>query len=152
MNGEHKPQLRTNYKPKQNIDKNFTINSSYHESTRRHYATSPGENKKIDESPKGRRHIQTPHNKDHIVFETPIEKERPKPFEKPRPNTKPEFHSKKFAPSRPILKSINASSISFNYCADNNANTNNAKRNINTRIDPASLPAAGYKTGFHGIR
>jgi len=151
MNGEQKPQLRTNYRPKENIGKNFTVNSNYHESTRRHYNTSPGENKKTVETPRGRRHIETSINKDHIVFETPEEKVRPKPFEKPRPNTKPEFHSKKFTPSRPILKSHNASSISFNYSAEN-TNTNNIKRNVNTRVDPASLPAAGYKTGFHGIR
>ncbi|ORX83788.1 hypothetical protein BCR32DRAFT_277705 [Anaeromyces robustus] len=148
MNGEQRNQVRTNYKPKENIDKNFTINSNYHEKTRRHYTTSPGE-KKVVETPKGRKHIKAPYKEDNIVFNTPIEKARPKPFEKPRPNTKPEFHSKKFTPSRPILKSHNESSISFdNYSNENN----NIKRNVNTRVDPASLPAAGTKTGFYGIR
>ena len=150
MNSEHKTHLKT-YKPKSNIDKNFSVNSDYQQKTRRHYSISPGENdKSTTEVPKGRRHIQAPFNKDHIIFESPEEKAKPKPFEKPRPNTKPEFHSKKYAPSRPILKSRNESSISFNYFPETN-NTNN-RRNVNTRVDPASLPAAGTKTGFYGIR
>jgi len=150
MNNEHKTHLKT-YKPKSNIDKNFSVNSDYQQKTKRHYATSPGEkDNSTTEIPKGRRHIQVPFNKDHIVFETPKEKIKPKPFEKPRPNTKPEFHSKKYTPSRPILKSRNESSISFNYQTEStNNNTNN---NVNTRIDPATLPAAGTKTGFYGVR
>jgi len=155
MNGEVKPQLRTNYKPKENIDKNFTVNSNYHEKSRRHFTTSPGENKNV-EVPKGRKHIQAPFAQDHIKFDAPEEKAKPKVFEKPRPNTKPEFHTKKFTPSRPIIKSHNQSSISFdNYSSpstNSTTNNNNSRRNINSRVDPASLPAAGTKTGFHGIR
>jgi len=150
MNTEQKTHLRTNYKPKENIDKNFTVKSNYQEKSRRHYTTSPGENNKTEPAPRGRKHIQAPFAQDHIVFETPQEKERPKPFVKPRPNTKPEFHAKKFTPSRPIIKCHNQSSISFdNYSSNTN---NNAKKNVNARVDPASLPAAGTKTGFHGIR
>jgi len=151
MNGETKTQLRTNYKPKENIDKNFSVNSNYHEKSRRHYTSSPGENK-VAEAPKGRKHIQAPFTQDHIKFDTPVEKARPKVFEKPRPNTKPEFHTKKFTPSRPIIKSHNQSSISFDYYDSSNSNTNNSRKNVNNRVDPASLPAAGTKTGFHGIR
>jgi len=152
MDGETKSHLRTNFKPKENIGKDFTINSNYHEKSRRHFSIQPGE-KKVEEVPKGRKHIKAPFVQDQINFITQGEEEKNKPkvFQTPRPNTKPEFHTKKFVPSRQILKNHNQSSISFDNYSETEAPVRTNRRSIYARIDPATLPAAGTKTGFYGI-
>lgn len=150
-----KTSIRT-FKPKENIGIDFNIKESADQNhkidrQKRHFNKAQEETKPTVQA-HGRKHIETPLNESHIVFSSPKESERPKPFEKPRPNTKPEFHTKKFTPSRHIIKPHNVSSISFSGYNSNTTTNSSPIKGITAKIDPASLPAAGTKTGFYGVR